>query len=159
MQDDFTIRHAVPDDAAGIAECYYLAVHEKAQGFYSDAIIADWAKPVTPERIEKFRQSILGEEEEVYVAVADDIVIGMTIIRLSDAKMGCLYVRPNKYGQIGSALMDKAVACMQNAGKDHMVLDATLAAEGFYRRHGFRETGRGIQPKRNMEYIIMRRDF
>ncbi|HEY1097187.1 MAG TPA: GNAT family N-acetyltransferase [Alphaproteobacteria bacterium] len=154
------MRRATKSDAKAIAECFYEAVHVKGnKGFYSDEVMALWAKPVTPERIAKFENMISKEDEELYVAEADGHIIGMTIIRLSDAKMGSLYVRPNSYGPIGALLIERMVQRFSEAGLNHMITDASLPAFEFYKRCGFVELGRDLYPGRDMEYVIMRKDF
>jgi hypothetical protein len=52
--EEIKVRHAKKDDAKGILEAQYSAVHMTASQDYSDEIIREWSTPVTEERIERY---------------------------------------------------------------------------------------------------------
>lgn len=152
------IRRAVPDDAEGVAQCHYAAVHEKGKGFYSDDILDKWSAPVTVEKIERRRSQIVNPENEMYVAEANGQIIGFMSFEAQECKLGTLYVRKNPYGRIGDQLMGLAKQRAAELQLTHFRLNSSLAAFEFYKRAGFVETGRSIN-ERGFEEVAMRLDF
>lgn len=153
--DPVAIRLATRNDAAGVAYCFYNAVHEKGQGFYLDNVLNEWAPPVTEDRIDEHYQQLLDPDLEIYIAEARGTIIGVMIINMPEHKISGIYVQSNPHGMVGTRLVRRAKERMVELGQSEVTLDAALPAVEFYQNRGFSETGRVFE-RRGMEYVPMK---
>lgn len=129
MPTEVTLRPAVPDDAAGVADVHLASRAAAAMppGIHTDDEVRTWLA------------GRLGQDE-VWVAEADG---GLTAYaRLHEAWLDDLYVVPNHAGQgIGSALLD-VVKAQRPDGICLWVFEMNEPARRFYARHGLVELER-----------------
>ena len=151
----FCIRRAVAADAEQITHCHSRAVHQKGRNYYPQDVLDLWAKPVTPERIQRRLEMIEDPEREVYVAEAKSDILGFATITPSLNKFGALYVKPNVYGKVGEALAKTVIGRGRELGLPYFELEGSLSAFEFYKRLGFVETSRG-RKETGLDYINMR---
>ncbi len=81
------------------------------------------------------------------VSEADGDIAGFTCANHQTGLIWALFVDPAHEGQgHGRALLDAALAALTAAGivQAHLTTGAGTRAERFYRRHGWRETGRSL---------------
>ncbi len=81
------------------------------------------------------------------VAEAGGDIAGFTCANHQTGLIWALFVDPDHEGQgHGRALLDAALAALTSAGivQAHLTTGAGTRAERFYRRHGWRETGRSL---------------
>lgn len=81
------------------------------------------------------------------VSEADGDIAGFTCANHQTGLIWALFVDPDHEGQgHGRALLDAALVALASAGivQAHLTTGAGTRAERFYRRHGWRETGRSL---------------
>ena len=137
--DHVNIRHAKNEDARGILEAHYSAVHDTASADYPDLVRGDWAPEVTYERIEKYLLESFCRAV-IVVAELNGCVAGYSAIVVAANELRDLYVSA-RFGRkgIGSALLRTIERLANEGGCTELHLNATLTARGFYLRHGYSE--------------------
>ncbi|MBW4460627.1 MAG: GNAT family N-acetyltransferase [Nodosilinea sp. WJT8-NPBG4] len=146
MDSPITIEPAKPEDAQALLEIHAAAVHQAAAPYYSQEILDHWSqRPITSERVARVKQRwIENSDHRIMVAKHNEQVVGFGFID-SYSRLQGLYVHPD-YGRrgIGANLL---VALEQAAivmGLKHLQADASLNAEGFYRKQSFDVIKRGV---------------
>jgi putative acetyltransferase len=139
----FTVRVARIEDARGILEAHYSAVHETAAGDYPLEVLSAWSTPVTPERIYHYLKHALPNETTV-VADVNGRIAGFGSIVESNNELRAVYVSA-EFGRqaIGSAILRELERLAKERGCSELRMDSSLTAASFYADHGYDETGRG----------------
>ncbi|PSR16989.1 hypothetical protein C8255_14935 [filamentous cyanobacterium CCP3] len=146
MDSPITIEPAKPKDAQALLEIHAAAVHQTAASSYAQEILDNWARrPITSDRVERVKQRWIGNpDHRIVVAKQGSHVVGFGFID-SDSQLQGLYVHPD-YGRRG--IGTKLLAALEQAaiamGLKHLQADASLNAEGFYRKQGFDIIERGV---------------
>ena len=94
----------------------------------------------TPDDDRRFLREVVLPEQEVWVAIADDVVAGFTALGTREGVefMEHLYVTPEHQRRgIGTALMERAKE-RRPAGFRLWVFQRNTGARAFYEQHGFR---------------------
>jgi putative acetyltransferase len=139
-----TVRIARIEDARGILEAHYSAVHETAARDYSIEIRRAWATPVTPERIDQYLKHALPNETTL-VADVDERIVGFGAIVESNNELRAVYVCAEFGGQgVGSAVLRELERIAKARGCRELHMDSSLTGAPFYLHHGYEETGRGV---------------
>jgi N-acetylglutamate synthase-like GNAT family acetyltransferase len=140
---EIKVRPADINDARGILEAHYSAVHETASRDYPVQILHEWSGPVTPERIEWYRTRSFPNETTL-VAEVDGKIAGFGAIVESISELRAVYVSA-EFGNrgVGTALLERLETLAREKGCTELHMDSSLTAAGFYRRHGFIEVSRG----------------
>jgi GNAT superfamily N-acetyltransferase len=129
---DLTLRPALPEDAAVLAELF-LAAREAAYPAMPRPVHAAPA-------VHRWFHELLGSPRETWVAERDGRSVGYLV--LDPAWLDSLYVRPDLTGRgIGSALLDLAKA-LRPDGFGLWVFESNAPARRFYERHGLLEVRR-----------------
>ncbi|OYW63456.1 MAG: hypothetical protein B7Z40_14805 [Bosea sp. 12-68-7] len=126
------IRKATPSDQPRI-QAIRMGVREN--------VLSDPAR-VTDAEIAWYRDQAI-----FLVSEADGDVAGFTCANHQTGLIWALFVDPAHEGQgHGRALLDAALTALMAAGiaQAHLTTGAGTRAERFYRRHGWRETGRSL---------------
>ncbi len=132
------IRPAVRSDATAILLVRREAALAKAASHYAPEILNDWAHAVDAARIAR---QISDPDYRVLVAEAGGEIIGFAMAVLSNRELKALYTRPNPIGGIGRALLLE-IENLAFQTVPHLVCEASLNAEGFYKANGYAEEDR-----------------
>jgi putative acetyltransferase len=136
------IRFARSEDARGILETHYSAVHGTAARDYPLEIRRRWSTPVTHERIDQYVRNALPNETTV-VADLDGKIAGFGVIIESNNELRAVYVSA-EFGNrgIGSALLQELERLAKERGCRELNMDSSLTAAPFYLHHGYEELER-----------------
>ncbi len=150
MDKQVRLTAAVPDNAEAILMVHRAAIRGTAAAFYEPAIIEAWAPlPLRPDHIDALAQRIeSGEEEAIVARERGGAIIGFGSFVPSNRELRAVYVLPG-HGRrgIGGAILAALELRARKYGLAELVMDATLNAEAFYRRHGF-------TVERNGEHVL-----
>jgi SAM-dependent methyltransferase/ribosomal protein S18 acetylase RimI-like enzyme len=160
---EFTTRRATPADAAAIAAAHRDSIATLGPRFYPSDVVTEWGSGLTPAlyvRAMKHGETFFIAE----TASGSGEVLGFATHRIDDGEHGtAVYVRGTAARRgVGSALYRLAEAEAVSAGGRRITIDASLAAVGFYKAHGFVETGRGEHRLRSgalMACVFMRKSL
>lgn len=157
------IEEARPVDAEAILMVHRAAVRGTAAAFYDAEIIDAWAPlPLPAGTIEGLARCIeSGEEEAVVARDRSGVIIGFGSIVPNVHELRAIYVSP-AHGRsgIGAAILQELEARAQRRGLVELTMDASINAEAFYQRHGFRSEGRDehvLRGSRRMACVRMRK--
>jgi N-acetylglutamate synthase-like GNAT family acetyltransferase len=123
------IRRAKPDEARTLTEIAHAA---KRYWGYPESWIEHWKTDltITPNLV---------ANNEVFVAVIDDEIVGCCALALSDslAELEHMWINPRHMGKgVGCALFEFAKARTEHLHLSALELSADPNAEGFYERMG-----------------------
>ncbi|WP_421700267.1 GNAT family N-acetyltransferase [Ancylobacter sp.] len=131
------LRPAHPGEGGALFEVTRLSVAGLARGHYSDAQIEGWIGERTP----AYYEALIAKGG---VVVAD---LGGVVVGFVDAEPGeitRLFLLPDAAGAgLGRRLLEIGLEAARRGHDGPVKVEATVNAEGFYRRHGFRPIGRG----------------
>jgi putative acetyltransferase len=138
-----TVRIARIEDARGILEAHYSAVHETAAQDYPLEVCKAWVMPVTPDRVAQYSKHALPNETTV-VAEMDGRIAGFGAIVGANNELRAVYVAA-AFGRrgVGSALLQELERIAKEQGCGELHMDSSLTAAPFYTNHGYEEMGRG----------------
>ena len=163
MNHHLHIRRALMDDAADILAAHHSAVHTTAGRHYPPAITAQWSRTVDAERINQMREVIAAGRELIHVAVIAGRVRGFGSFDASTNGLIAIYVHPDagRMG-MGAALLAAVEQHARDLGLRFLAMDASVNAEAFYRKHGYRTLARGMHRMasgEDMACVKMRKDL
>lgn len=135
--DEVSFRTARPDDAEKVFDITRASIAGLSRGRYSPAQIENWMGERTP----RFYQELIARGR-MTVCLRGDIVVGF--VDVEPGEVTRLFLLPEAAGAgLGQQLLDIGVAQARLGHSGPIRLEATLNAEAFYQRYGFRSTGRG----------------
>ncbi|WP_439368036.1 N-acetyltransferase family protein [Bradyrhizobium sp. PMVTL-01] len=135
--DDICFRPARLDDAETVFEITKASIAGLSRGCYSPAQVENWMGDRTP----RFYEELIAKGR-MSVCVRNDVVIGF--VDAEPGEVTRLFVLPAAAGSgVGQRLLDIGVAQARLGHSGPIRLEATINAESFYRRYGFRSMGRG----------------
>ncbi|PIS99520.1 acetyltransferase [Bradyrhizobium nitroreducens] len=135
--DDVSFRPARPDDAETVFNITKASIAGLAQGCYSPLQIENWMGERTP----RFYEDLIAKGR-MTVCLRNDVVVGF--VDAEPGEVTRLFILPEAAGSgLGQRLLDIGVVQARLGHTGPIRLEATINAEGFYRRYGFRSTGRG----------------
>ena len=136
MQKELGIRQATADDAGRIHEIHTQSVRTLCKGHYSSEQIAGWLKNRSP-------QGYLPGIGRGEMFVATD---GISVLGFGHAIPGeihAIFVAPEYAKQgVGILLLEQALTAARAGSQGDVYLEATLNAQGFYKKAGFVELER-----------------
>jgi putative acetyltransferase len=156
------IRFARNEDARGILEAHYSAVHRTASKDYSPEICNEWSTPVTQERISQYLNNSLPHETTL-VAEVDGEIAGFGAIVESENELRAVYVAA-EFGRcgIGSALLSELERLAKARGCTELHLDSSVTAAAFYGLHNYQVLEHAEHPLRSggvMACVKMRKSL
>jgi len=128
-----TYRAGVPEDGAAMLSIHLRAIMLVAVRDYGEDMARSWAHGLTAEG---YSRSMAGGEV-FEVAVSAGRVIGFCGYK--DDEICGLYVDPDFARRgIASSLLEHALQVLRRQGHRRVIVDSSITALPFYRRHGFR---------------------
>lgn len=135
--DGFVLRPARAGEGARLFEITRLSVAGLARGHYSAAQIDGWMGARTPATYEG-----LIAKGGVTVAECEGLIVGF--VDAEPGEVTRLFLVPDAAGAgLGARLLEIGIAKARAGHPGPIRVEATVNAEGFYRRHGFRRVGTG----------------
>lgn len=135
--DGFMLRPARAGEGARLFEVTRLSVAGLARGHYSAAQIDGWMGARTPAYYEA-----LIAKGGVAVAECEGLIVGF--VDAEPGEVTRLFLAPGAAGAgLGRRLLEIGIDKARAGHAGPIKVEATVNAEGFYRRHGFRRVGTG----------------
>lgn len=135
--NELSFRTARPDDAETVFNITKASIAGLARGCYSAAQIENWMGERTP----RFYEDLIAKGR-MTVCLRNGVVVGF--VDTEPGEVTRLFVLPEAAGSgLGQRLLDIGVVQARSGHNGPIRLEATINAEAFYRRYGFRSTGRG----------------
>jgi predicted GNAT family N-acyltransferase len=137
MLEDVSFRPARPEDAETVFEITKASISGLAGASYSRNQIENWMGERTP----TFYQELIAKGR-MTVCLRNAVVVGF--VDAVPGEVTRLFMLPEaaRLG-LGRRLLDIGIAQARLGHSGPIKLEATINAEGFYQRHGFRSMGRG----------------
>jgi GNAT superfamily N-acetyltransferase len=137
MLEDVSFRPARPEDAETVFEITKASISGLAGASYSRNQIENWMGERTP----TFYQELIAKGC-MTVCLRNAVVVGF--VDAVPGEVTRLFMLPEaaRLG-LGRRLLDIGIAQARLGHSGPIKLEATINAEGFYQRHGFRSMGRG----------------
>lgn len=130
-------RPACEGDGKAVFDITRLSVEALAKDHYSAEQIAGWMGDRTPDYYERL---IAGGR--MVIAEQDGTLVGF--VDAEPGEVTRLFVLPGAAGLgLGRRLLDIGIENARHGHSGSIRLEATINAEGFYRRHGFETVKRG----------------
>ncbi|MBR0641584.1 GNAT family N-acetyltransferase [Plastoroseomonas hellenica] len=138
VDGDVVLRPARTGDGAAVFEVTRQSIRALAKGHYSEAQLAGWMGDRTP----AYYEDLIAQGRMV-VAERDRRILGFVDAEAGEVTRLFLLAEAAGAG-LGRRLLEIGIAAARAGHAGPIRLEATINAEGFYRRHGFRTTGRGV---------------
>lgn len=149
MDTQATIRLAVREDAQAIHHLHTLSVSTLCRTHYSADLIEQWIARRTPEG---YYEGI--DRGEMFVCESCGQMIGFG--HAVPGEVAAVFVHPDHACQgVGSRLLDHALSRAKRNHTGPITVVATLNAEAFYARHGFREKARYSVRRNTVEVPVV----
>lgn len=154
-------REAAHADADAMAAAHRDSIQSLGASFYSPEAVAAWQEGV---RGQLYLEA-MDRDEVFFIATRSNEVLGFASDSPidSDKHGASAYVRGSAARRgIGSTLLCLAEARARLRGARSVEIEASLAGVDFYRRHGFREIGRGdslLTTGAAIGCVLMRKDL
>ena len=133
------IRPARAGDGQAIYDVTRLSVQGLARDFYSAETIAGWMG----RRDAAFYEELITNGRLFVAERADGLVVAF--VDTVPGEVTRLFILPEAAGQgLGGRLLELGVAKASKGHSGPIVVEATLNAEAFYRKHGFQTLSRGL---------------
>lgn len=135
--DDVSFRPARPEDAETVFGITRASVGGLAGAAYSRDQIENWMGERTP----AFYEALIARGR-MTVCLRDGVAVGF--VDAIPGEVTRLFILPEAAGLgLGRRLLEIGIAQARLGHSGPIKLEATINAEGFYQRHGFRSVGRG----------------
>ena len=133
------VRTARLSDTEAIVHVHYAAVHAIPDELYSSEIKEAWSRLPDEARYQWMRNIITQGNELIVVAEDDNGIVAFGVVSPESRELRALYVHPSVGGRgIGRTLVQKLESRCIGQGIRSLRLNASLNAELFYRKHGYR---------------------
>lgn len=140
MPERLTIRRARPDDAAAMVEVRRKAILSQSPGPYRQPTVDAWAAEAAANRAGRYAQDIADPDAIVLVAEAANEILGFAIAVPAMGELSTIYVKPNRIGRVGSALLLQLEELAWRTAES-LTCVAALGAVPFYEANGFLDRG------------------
>lgn len=126
------IEKARAEDAAALWKLRSDALRTQCAGYYDAELLEAWAGSKMPEGFAR-------DAAANFDVIRDGRrIVACGLVSLKDGSIDALFVDPAAFGQgHGRAMLEHLQAQAQQHGLQHLRLDASLNAVGFYRNCGF----------------------
>jgi GNAT superfamily N-acetyltransferase len=139
-------RSAVPDDAWDLICVHHAAVMAGGKGVYSDEVLLAWSPPPDEGRRQRIADLISQNSTICSLAECEATPVGFGIAVPAERWLKALYVHPDYSGKgVGQNLLCSLELQCMSVGVAALAVNASLNAEGFYRRCGYEVIGETVQ--------------
>ena len=138
------VRPATATDRTALPALHTASVRAFGPAHYDADAVRRWAKPDvrSPEDYETET-----DDEHFVVAVRDGAVAGFGHLVPAVSEVHAVYVHPDHARRgVGSALLAELEGYARGRDLDHLSLQSSLNAVGFYERAGYERIGEGESP-------------
>lgn len=161
-----TIREAISDDAPVIADIRQGTIRKVVAplGLYTPQQIEEWSSNYDASRVRKFIAdgNFLVAESDGRVVAYGRLMVGPPAMRGRVGTVRGVFVEKDNIGRgIGGQVLDRLLELGARIGVEVFELVATLNAQHFYERHGFRALERVMHATPNgtaIPGVVMRND-
>lgn len=134
------VRPAAASDADGIWRVHNASIRALCRERYGTREIAAWIAFRPPEA---YRSALASRH--LFVAERADAIVGFGQFDPARGEVEACYVSPDAVGRgVGADLLARMEEAARAAGHAVVRLNATLNAESFYARHGYRRLGPAV---------------
>ncbi len=134
-----SLRHARAADLSAMAAVHIAAVQQLCRTHYPEAALARW----TGQGPQLYRDLL--RFTTVVVAQRGTEMVGFAAVALETGHVRALYVAPTYAGLgIGARLLARVERLARACGTRRLYLEATLNAQAFYEKMGYRDLGPGL---------------
>ena len=131
------IRLAGPDDKEAIAEVHAASIKSVCSSHYDSSQIESWVNVIKPD---VYDQAL--NEKYFILAVEGRAVTGLGIMDIQGGEISAVYAAPGSIGQgVGTLLLENMEMKAAEKGVRRLTANATLNAQSFYQRKGYRVVG------------------
>ena len=143
---DVHLRAGRATDADDLVRVHFAAVHGTASAAYPSHVLDCWAvAPDDGQRRAATREAIERGDELFVVATLNGVVCGFGSIVPASSELRAVYVDPDFGGRgVGSAILRRLEDMASDNGVSELQMDASVNAERFYVKHGYRVVRRGV---------------
>lgn len=135
-----SIRSLRTTDKKAVIAIHRRSIYGLCKDYYSHKEMDAWTARLTPQL---FDEGMKDENNIGVVAVDSAIVVGYGFINVKDREVRALYVLPGYAKQgAGRVIMGRLEELAREKKIESLKVQSTLNAVGFYRKAGYRETGR-----------------
>ena len=132
------IRRAKIKDAKSIVEVHYDAIHNIAKADYGPQILESWHRGVTENSIEKMRQVLSSDKEEVFVCEDNDRILGFGSMVPDYNEVRAIYVcKSHGNNGIGTNLLQALESRAHKLDLPRLQLQSSITAKNFYLKNGY----------------------
>jgi ribosomal protein S18 acetylase RimI-like enzyme len=136
MSSNHTIRNAISSDTETMLVIHVAAIIACGPSAYSDKQVAAWAAKT--EGTDRYTKAIESDAMELFVAEAEDKVVGFSEINLENNEIKAIFIDLERNGEgIGSSMLNHLEQRLRNRNCGVSRLRAVLNAVGFYERNGY----------------------
>lgn len=144
------IREYRTGDAKSLAAIFFNTVHKVNIEDYTQEEVDAWAPPNSLESEKRF------EKTKPLIALVDSEIVGYAEF-LTDGHIDEFYCHHNWIGKgVGSTLLEEIFKRAKNLGLSKLVVDASLTAIPFFKKHGFQEIERQVVERRDVALTNVR---
>ncbi len=140
------LRPGTVADANDLVRVHFVAIHGTASKAYPADVLFCWVvAPDDEQRCAVTRETIERGDELFVVAEVDGVVCGFGSIVPASEELRAVYVDPSiGGGGVGSAILRRLEELASDRGLPKLQMDASINAEGFYSKHGYAVSHRGM---------------
>lgn len=155
MMTKLKIRKARTEDAKGIVETHYDAIHNIANADYNKTILNAWHSGVTKSKIEETKKIISYSEKEIFVCDDNEKVIGFSSIIPNKNELRAVYVRTSYSNKgIGTQLLLALEKRASELDLPRLQLHSSITAKQFYQKHSYSIVRNGTHTLSNGKKMI-----
>lgn len=141
----FSLRKASNDEAKSLWDLRTSAIRNIDKQYYLQEDLEKWAPIKMPE---DFLEAVINNEW--YVIEIDDAIVACGLLDAKNCTLEAIFVRPQFQGQgLAKKMLEHLEASAKKYGIEQLYLSATLNAEGFYKKYGYKliEKSTWISPR------------
>jgi hypothetical protein len=135
-----TIRVARSQDAMAMTEVRREAILSKGADHYQGPTVEAWVTDAASERVARYTQQIADPQFVVLIAEASGEVLGFAVANPTKEELSAIYVKRNKIGRVGRALLSE-LETRAFATADRLTVLASSTGVKFYVENGYSDDG------------------